>query len=279
MDGSGGADNPATRETPGTSPESRPEGRERVHLPARDQYVAGRDQYVAGRDQHFYLFGIPMPGVRQFVGRHRIAIIVTTVVIVAAIAVPAWLFAGSPDAPARAAKPPPSVSVDRGLLDSSDLVGLNLRLKQTELQLPPSAVLGPTTCDGEKAYPTSSLARQFSQGLDLALTEIIEEFPSRNAAKNAYGIDSRNLACGIPPSNNISSVVTGLGAGGYAAEVSYSSAGHTEAAYLGVILSGRYVLVLAVQTPLDRSFDRVSTFQLYTYAATRKVRVLPDAVS
>ena len=174
---------------------------------------------------------------------------------------------------------PSSVPVEEGLLDSSDLGGLNLDLKQTDLQIPVLSAQESAACGKGKLNPISAPAREFSESPNWFLTEVIEAFPSQGAAKQAYGINSSRIKCGYSPSTNISSQVSGLGDDEYAAEAHYSSksAGLTEAAYIGVILSGRYVLILAVQTPRDNSFDHVSAFSLYVNAAVHKASKLPGA--
>lgn len=242
---------------------------------------AGRDVYQAARDQ--YIYNSPRPGgfpktrKRKSGGRHPAA---TAVLAAAAVAtgviVLAWQLTGSPGAPVRATGSPPSVPVGRGLLDSSELSGLDLTLKQTDLQLP--AIWGAAACGKGKVHPLSTATREFSESPRLFLTEMIEEFPSRDAAKNAYRSDSGALACGFStPKNNITGEVSGLGDAGYAEEVHYSSGGLTESAYVGAMLFGRYVLILAMQTPLDNSFDQVSAFTLYSYAAAHKIQALPGA--
>lgn len=216
----------------------------------------------------------------QYIIEHHVAAVATIAVIAAAaIIVPVVWPTGSPGThapkPTPTPKPAPNVTTEKGLLESSDLGGLDRTLKQTDIQLRSPAEEGSAACGKGKVHPTSDLARIFSDSQNLSLTEVIEAFPSQVAAKDTYKIQSSALSCRYSASTNISGVVSGLGAADYAIATHYSSAELTESAYVGTILFGRYLLILAMQTPLDHSFDQVSTFQLYAYAAAHKVRTLP----
>lgn len=207
-------------------------------------------------------------------------------VIAAAVVVPS-LLTGSPGTPVRATSPPPAgaatrppaVPADKGLLDSSGLGGIGPSFMQTNLKLPLSSGGGLVVCGKEGTCPTSAPARAFSSGdHSLFLTEVIEDFPSLGAAENGYQAASGALAHWLSKSTDISSEVAGLGAKEQATDGYYSSAGQTEPAYVEAILSGRYVLILAEQTPLDRTFDRISEFDLYANAAVSKMQEsLPGA--
>lgn len=231
------------------------EGKSRIYQAARDQYI------IEG--------GPPRPRPR------RVAVLTAVTVITAVAVLVPWL-TESPGTHARTALPPLKVPVENGLLTSADLAGLDLKLSQTDLQ--PHAP-GTTACGKGAVHPTDDLARQFSDSPNIFLTEIIEAFRSPGMARKAYDINSSALACGYSRSTNISGEVSGLGEAGYAAELRYSSPPLkiSETAYVGAILSGRYVLVLAVQTPLDNSFDQVAAFTLYADAAVHKVHALPGA--
>lgn len=172
---------------------------------------------------------------------------------------------------------------DRGsgsaLLNSSDLGVLNLKPKEANLKIPVSSIEGSSPCIKGDIKSISAPLRVFSEIPKWVSIEAIEEFQSQGAARQAYEVNSSRMKCGYSPSTNISDEVSGLGEDRYAAETHYSpkSARLTEAAYVGVVRIGRYVLILAVQTPLDNSFDQVSAFSLYANAAVYKAGKLPGA--
>lgn len=221
---------------------------------------------------------------------HRIIAAFVAAVIVLIVIVLIVRFAGSNDNPAHAAtsatkppsttKPPSSVSTEKGLLNASDLGGLYFNLQQSTFTLPASSLWNSSTCGRGNAHPTSAHAREFREGTHLFLVEIIEAFPSRDAARQAYETVSSAMACKYSPLKNISSTVSGLGDDGYALATHFSSksAGLTEAACVGTVLFGRYVLILAAETPLDNSLDQASTtFSQYSYVAAHKILTLHDA--
>lgn len=169
-------------------------------------------------------------------------------------------------------------SVRQALLNLSDLAVIDTSLKAADIQPPSSSAPSTDSCGGGTTYPVYSSARLFKDGETLVLAEEIDAFPSQEAARNAFAVDSRTAMCGFSSPREITSTVAGLCDEGYAAEVLDTESGYSSAAmYTGILRCGRLVITAAMWTPSDGTFDQVGTFAQYAAIAVPKVLNLPGS--
>lgn len=216
-----------------------------------------------------------------------LAIAVGIFVAVTAVLVPLAILATnkSGGSPPRQASTPHAGILAAGLLTPSDLNTERLAfpgfpLRQSDKLLPGMPKGEPSTCFNGNTYFHDVQERVITDSQWLSFGEIIYDFGTPDAAAGYYPIDKQGLTCGsgFSSTRNISSRIPGQCDAQYAITASQQAEPMYSRVYAGVILCGRYEVIVFLETSEPDDSDTLDAFDSYAAFAANKVRqYLPGA--